>query len=948
MAGNIKGITIEINGDTSKLGKALQDVEKRSKATTSSLRDIEKSLKFNPGNTELVAQQQRKLRDAISETKEKLTILADADRQAKAQLTNGELGQDQYDALQREIIKTENQLGLYEDRLLSSQSEQERFSDATDKMALLFEKSGTSVQDYADILGDDIVEAYEKGEGSSEQMEAALQSLGRELLGTGEDSETLNKDLERLGEGVSFEQLQNEARESGREFGELSHEADDSKKAIDKIEETSLSLTGLDALVDMFGQLKNAVGEAIGAIQEAWAELDAGQDTIIAKTGATGEALEGMNETFTDVYTSMPVEANNVGDAIGELNTQFGLQGDALDSATRQLLAYSELNGTEVTTSVQSAKKAMDQFGLSGSDLSHVLDVVNKAGQDTGVSTDSLMQSMAQGAPILQSLGLSFDESAVMLSKFEQSGVQSTRALSYMTKAQDTAAKKGKTLQEALSEFQTVATSSATETEKLEAASALFGAKGGAVMLKAAKDGKLNFSELASAAAGAKGSVIETYNATLDPADQATIAQNNFKTAMADLSSTIQTAIAPALQMLSDGIRAVCHWFVNLDPNVKIAIVAIAGIVTAFLGIVTVVATVKTALGILTPLLTNFKAIFSGIGTAFSSLGAFVAANPIVLIIAAIAVAVGLLIANWDTVKAKAKEVWDYVVEAWNGLKESVTQIFTAVGEFVSTTWDGIKNKIVEIATNIWNKLQEIWNGIQTSVTNSVNTIKSTVSNVFNAVRDNVSNVWNGVKTTVTNIVNGIQSTITNVWNNIQSTISNVVNGVRTTVTNVFESIKSTVTGIWNGIKSAITTPIESAKNIIGGIIDTIKGFFNFRFTWPHIPLPHFRFSGDINPFSGNFPPRLSINWYKNGGIFDRPSIIGVGEAGSEAVVPTNKLGRFFEEALNRAKRTDRAQSESGVVVNVQQVIVREESDIKKIADELYRLMEREKRARHV
>lgn len=166
----IKGITIEINGNTTKLGKALQDVEKRSRETNSAIKDIEKSLKFNPGNTELVAQQQKNLQKALSETKEKLEILKEADKQAKAQLDSGKMGQAEYDALQREIIDTEGTLKSYEKRLKASQDEEAALSKATNNLTKIFESSGTSIDDYADIIGKDVVEAYKKSEGLSEQM----------------------------------------------------------------------------------------------------------------------------------------------------------------------------------------------------------------------------------------------------------------------------------------------------------------------------------------------------------------------------------------------------------------------------------------------------------------------------------------------------------------------------------------------------------------------------------------------------------------------------------------------------------------------------------------------------------------------------------------------------------------------------------------------------------
>lgn len=110
MANRIKGITVEINGDTTKLSKALESVNKNIRTTQTQLKDVEKLLKLDPSNTELLSQKQKLLADAVSSTKEKLETLKTAAEQANTALANGEISQEQYDALQREIIETEQEL----------------------------------------------------------------------------------------------------------------------------------------------------------------------------------------------------------------------------------------------------------------------------------------------------------------------------------------------------------------------------------------------------------------------------------------------------------------------------------------------------------------------------------------------------------------------------------------------------------------------------------------------------------------------------------------------------------------------------------------------------------------------------------------------------------------------------------------------------------------------
>ena len=144
---------------------------------------------------------------------------------------------------------------------------------------------------------------------------------------------------------------------------------------------------------------------------------------------------------------------------------------------------------------------------------------------------------------------------------------------------------------------------------------------------------------------------------------------------------------------------------------------------------------------------------------------------------------------------------------------------------------------------------------------------------------------------------------------------------------------------------------MEAAKNKVKSVIDAIKGFFDFKFKWPKIPMPHFGISpsgwkiGDL--LKGSIP-KLGISWYAQGGIFDNPSLIGVGEAGSEAVVPTHKLDKFLADGVSRVLsglNLDGTNSGNTNNFNISNLVVREEADIKKIAKELFDMQNRKSRS---
>ena len=156
----------------------------------------------------------------------------------------------------------------------------------------------------------------------------------------------------------------------------------------------------------------------------------------------------------------------------------------------------------------------------------------------------------------------------------------------------------------------------------------------------------------------------------------------------------------------------------------------------------------------------------------------------------------------------------------------------------------------------------------------------------WDTIKAKAKELWNSIKTTF----NGVKTSIITVWNNVKTAVTNAVNRIKATVTSVFNTVKSTVTRIWNGIKTAITKPIQTAVNLVRSAINKIKSIINgAHLKLPKIKLPHFSLSGKFS-LKDMTVPHLSVSWYKKGGVFDSPSVIGVGEAGPEAVVPLDKF----------------------------------------------------------
>ena len=198
MASRIQGITVEIGGDTTKLSKALESVNKSIKGTQSGLKDVNKLLKLDPSNTELVVQKQKMLKDAIEATKEKLATLKTAAQQANEQLANGEITQQQYDALQREIVETEQNLRSLQDQAATTNATLAKIDEAGEKL----QNIGSSVEN----VGKKFL-----------PVTAAVTGLGTAAVKTAADFDSEMSKVSAISgaTGDDFDQLRAKAREMG-------------------------------------------------------------------------------------------------------------------------------------------------------------------------------------------------------------------------------------------------------------------------------------------------------------------------------------------------------------------------------------------------------------------------------------------------------------------------------------------------------------------------------------------------------------------------------------------------------------------------------------------------------------------------------------------------------------------------------------------------------------
>lgn len=360
---------------------------------------------------------------------------------------------------------------------------------------------------------------------------------------------------------------------------------------------------------------------AVGAASvAAWKEVDAGLDTIVQKTGASGAALEDMSGILDNITATIPTDFATAGAAIGEVNTRFGVTGKELETLSGQFIKFAQLNNQDVSTSVDNVSKVLAAFGMDASEAGMMLDALNTVGQQTGVDVGNLAQLMSTNAASFREMGMSAEEAAAFLGSVDMAGLDASQMVVGLRTAMKEAASEGTTLDAVIAGFTETMNSNASESDKLAAAYELFGSRAGAAIYNAVSNGTLDLATFTSSLGEFEGSVSETFEATLDPMDQFTTVMNQLKSVGADLVVTVGPTLAEVLTQVADVVKDISAAWGNLSPEMQEFIVK-AGLIAAAAGPVLSVGG-KAVSGI-SKLTSGIGGLASKLGGASSSLSSF-------------------------------------------------------------------------------------------------------------------------------------------------------------------------------------------------------------------------------------------------------------------------------------------------------------------------------------
>lgn len=777
------------------------------------------------------------------------------------------------------------------DRLNKSQKDGQKIVDD------LTEKYNEAVKEYG--AASDEAKKYAKqlsdAQAAQERNATAAEDLNIKIIN--QDTAVKNAAAQVDKYESALVELTVESKNAADASGKLDKSVGDVDKAAEKAEKGGLSAFGV-ALGNLASNLItaaiNKLGELAGAVKGAFNEFDEGADIVIKATGATGEQAKKLTKNYANVSKSIIGDFDDIGGALGEINTRFGFTDKRLESATTQFIKFADITGTDAKKAVQDVSRAMQNAGINSELYGEVLDALAAASQASGISVDTLAESLTKNGAQMRALGFETTETIAMLAQWEKAGVNTETALAGMRKAVANWSKEGKDAKE---EFQSVLDQIASApdiTAATQKAVEEFGTKAGPELADAIKTGRFEYSDFVKLLSGSVGTVNNTYEETQDGADKARLAIQKIKTTAAELVNNLLDKYGPQiekaietvskkLEKLIPQVEKAITWITKHLPEIEAGVVGIAAAFAAWkiAGIITAVATALAGM--------SAAEVVAAAKTWL--LNAAMAANPIGLVVAAIAGLVTAFVVLWnksekfrefwkglwENIKKAVKPVIDFIVDIFSKAWERIKLVWSVVSAFFKAIWDGIK-KIFEpvvdwfkekfetavavikaVVTVLYDFFSGIWEGIKKIFSPVVDWFKdkfetavTVIKAVVTVLHDFFTNIWEGIKKIFSPIVNwfkdkfqeaidkikfvfgAILEFFLNVREKIKEIFSSIGNWFKDKfqeavdkIKLVFSVIKEFFSGIWDGVKNIFSSVGTFFKDKFQDAFDKIKGVFN-------------------------------------------------------------------------------------------------------------------------
>jgi TP901 family phage tail tape measure protein len=868
VANRIKGITVEIGGDTTGLDKALKTVNTSIRSTQSALKDVNRLLKLDPSNTELLSQKQRLLKDAIAATKEKLDSLKVAQEQAKQQLENGELGQDKYNALQREIVETEEELRRLQQEAATTNTALSKIDVAGQKMETVGNSiagAGKKMMGVTTVIGGVGVAAVK----TAADFDSAMSQVAAVSGATGKDFDALRNKAREMGAKTKFsateaaeamnymamagwktedmldgiEGVMNLAAASGEDLATTSDIVTDALTAFGLSAKDSghfadilaAASSNANTNVSMMGETFKycaPIAGALGFSAEDTAEAIGLMANAGIKSSQAGTALRTiMNNLAGDVKIS----GKAIGDVTIATTNADGSMRDLSDILADCRSAFGNLTESEKAQAAESlvGKNAMSGFlalmnaGQGDIDkLSSAIDNCDGSAEKMAMTMqDNLAGQLTILKSQLQELAISFGD---ILMPAIRSIVSKLQGFVDKLNGMDEGTKRTiVTIVLLVASIGPLLVIIGTAISKIGVAMQGFvKLANGISKLKIAIQGGTGVLGKLGAALGGISAPVLAVVAVIAVLVAAFVhlwkTNEGFRDAIIGTWNRIKDTISGFCQGIVDRLNALGFQFTDIVDVLK----------TAWDGFCQILAPI-------------FEGVFNNIANILSTVTG--------VITGILDVFIGIFTGNWSQAWTGVKEIFSSI---WNGISSFFTNILNVIkgvadvvlGWF-GTSWNEVWTNIKTFFEGIWNSIATffttIWETLKNVVTVGIMAIGSILSAAFDIItlpfrfiwencKEIIISVWDAIKSKVTTVIhavasvistvmNAIKTVFSTVWNAIKTVVTTVVNAIKSVVTTVFNAIKNTATTVWNAIKTAVTTPVNAIKSTVTTVFNSVK-----------------------------------------------------------------------------------------------------------------------------
>lgn len=543
-----------------------------------------------------------------------------------------------------------------------------------------------------------------------------------------------------------------------------------------------------------------AVG-AGAALYSVGSSFDSAYDKIRTRTGQTGEALAGLQQSFRDVVATVPADFGSASDAIAGLNQRLGLTGDPLERVSGRMLELSRLTETDLSSNIENLTRVFGDWGIEAARMPGTMDMLFRATQQSGVGLDQLSAQVVQfGAP-LRNLGFSFEDSVAMLSQFEAQGVNTTTVMSGMRQGLRNFAAAGEAPADAFRRF---VDGVRNGTLDMNDAMETFGARAGADMFAAISEGRFDFDRLSQSIANGSDTIMGASRDTRDFGEQWQLIKNRVLLALEPVAMRVFDAVGNAMDDLGPKVTQLAAWFTeNLPPAMArvqevfervwprardLFVQTVSAIsswwsqngpgIIAFVndlvetfraGFDAVRLVVERVLGVVTNLWDRFGGQWlAKVQTSFSA------------ILETLRGALGIFRGIWETFAAVFRGDWS---GAWNGIKDifaGVWHLIRGTARLAINAVSGIIGAGMAVISMAWGYawrgirgvFTRVWEGIKGGVRRAIEAVKGAIRGGVDAI----GQIWSGIKSAMSRPLNWVIDNVINRFLGVMRTVAGVVN----------------------------------------------------------------------------------------------------------------------------------------------------------------------------